>query len=45
MNMEEIIEIFSEGFGYGVLLANVSILSGWGIRQLILFFKGLIYDN
>lgn len=45
MSMEEIKDIFVEGFGYGALFANLSILSGWGIRQLILFFKSLIYDS
>lgn len=40
--MEEIINVFTKGFLSGLLFANVSILSGWGIRQLIIFFKNII---
>ena len=42
MELEFIIDTFSKGFLSGLILANITILSGWGIRQLIIFFKKII---
>lgn len=45
MEIEEIIDICSKGISVGLLFANVTILGGWGIRQLIIFFKRIIYGG
>lgn len=45
MEINEIIDIFSKGFLTGLLFANITILSGWGIRQLIIFFKKIIFGG
>lgn len=42
MEINEIMDIFIKGFGTGLLFANITILGGWGIRQLIIFFKKII---
>lgn len=42
MEIEEIVDFFTKGFTSGIIFANISILSGWGIRQLIILFKKII---
>lgn len=45
MNIEQILNIVGKGFITGLIFANITILTGWGIRQLIIFFKNLIYGG
>lgn len=45
MEIQQIIDIAFKGFLIGLLFANTTILSGWGIRQLIIFFKKIIYGG
>lgn len=45
MEIEEILEIAFKGLLIGILFANTTILTGWGIRQLIIFFKKIIYGG
>ena len=45
MEIQEIMDITFQGFLIGLLFANTTILSGWGIRQLIIFFKKIIYGG
>lgn len=40
--MDEILEIFGKGFIIGILFSNITILVGWGVRQLMIFFKTMI---
>lgn len=42
MELNDILNLFLDGFILGLIFANITILSGWGIRQLIIFFKSLI---
>lgn len=42
MEIQEIIDICTKGISIGFLFANVTILGGWSIRQLIIFFKKII---
>ena len=42
MEIEIISDFVRDGFLIGILFANISILSGWGIRQLIILFKKII---
>lgn len=43
MELDSCMLLLRDGFVTGLKFANISILSGWGIKQLIIFFKKLIY--
>lgn len=45
MEIQEIMDITFQGFLIGLLFANITILTGWGVRQLIIFFKKIIYGG
>ena len=45
MEIKEISDFIKDGFSIGILFANITILSGWGIRQLIIFFKKIIFGG
>lgn len=45
MEIDAILNVALQGFLIGLLFANITILSGWGIRQLIIFFKKIIYGG
>ena len=38
-----LMELIIRGFIVGIIFGNVTVLSGWGIKQLIIFFKSIIY--
>lgn len=40
--IDTIIHTASQGFLVGIVFSNITILSGWGIRQLMIFFKNII---
>ena len=42
MEVNQILNIVGKGFITGLIFANITILFGWFIRQLIIFFKNLI---
>ena len=42
MTMEFILEVASKGLVAGIGIGSITILSGWGIRQLMIFFKNII---
>lgn len=41
-DMETIMTFVGKGFVMGIIFSNVAILSGWGVRQLMIFFKNII---
>ena len=45
MEIVDILNVICKGFVTGILFANITILTGWGIRQLIIFFKKIIYGG
>lgn len=45
MEIVDILNVIGKGFVTGILFANITILTGWGIRQLIIFFKKIIYGG